>query len=151
MRGSSSRTGHDSGSHSRDRLKALPQWTNAATTSTTSAPQGSLPSIAVASRSSSSWLSRAGPSMRSVSITPGTMTSSAAYAFSARFWAPSKSRLPGSSPRAIRVGDSTRMKPGGPPRGLASQRPSAPDVATTAKGESARIRSQLASSSRIAL
>jgi hypothetical protein len=86
------------------------------------------------------------PLMRSVSSTPGIMNNSPTPGRSTRFCIESRRLLPGESGMSTVCSSKTFTKPGSPPRGEASTRPSASVLAITRNGDSETNRRQCASS-----
>ena len=91
-------------------------------------------------------VTRARPLTRSVWSRPGIMNNNPAEPVSTMLRSVSRRLLPVASGIARKPSSSTVTKPGGPPRGVASARPSASWDATTTSGDAA-ISARAASSS----
>ena len=106
---------------------------------------GGLPTGVSRSSSSGSALTRAGPFTRSVVSRPGITKMTPARPVSTMFSSVSSRRLPVASGIARCSSSSTVTKPGCPPRGLTSPRPSAEDVPMNSIGAAAISRRHISS------
>lgn len=123
--GAASSASHCPGFHAPLRRNAFGQCWYASSTPTTIALRGGLPTAVSCSSSRGSAQTQARPFTRSVVARPGMTKISPARPVSTMLWTVSSRLLPVASGTARVNSSRTATNPGGPPRGVTSQLPSA--------------------------